>query len=77
MNMEDHNFIAHGTPDTAILKEVEIQLLEAIGCLQMAEPDEFTAIAKAKLITTVHGLRIITLACEQNPEVTEVHDEAF
>ena len=51
----------------AIMKEVEIQLLEAVGVLEMAETDEWNSLAKAKLITTIHGLRVIYRACEAHP----------
>jgi hypothetical protein len=48
-----------------VMKEAEMQLLEISGCLTISEGDEFTRIAAAKVVTLIHGLRIIYGACEQ------------
>lgn len=48
-----------------VMKEAEIQLLEISGCLTISAGDEFTRIAAAKVVTLIHGLRVIYGACEQ------------
>ena len=50
-----------------LLKEIERQLFEVIGILALDIPSEQNTMARQQLVTMVHGLRIITQACEMHP----------